>query len=580
MGHRLIDAANRGVQQVFFRSSFKSVIAPHEYHDRSMDDLSTGILNYFTFEDGRWNCTDAVAVFGDAQPFAGGRRVDGVKRMSSPPLNFWSCAFFPNLTRDYREARLPDSNVTFLDSMNVDTSLTNSTHVTSFLSTCLSAWCGNSVNCSSSSCDTTKLTINGTLLSAQETSTCVTEICTATTERVSNSDITGIGVITSIFIQFVIAFIGALIHACVFVFFRLIRSKFSLLLGPGVHESDTGLARDEEEAHPWSTELVQSLVAMLDEFQRTQCCFAITVVVASYMTLKARGRQMTQVDKDAISIVSMSGIIPTTAVFATLLGVKQRDSQYTRWLTYFTWILSLVVRFDPLAITRTETTSGYLGSQPDACGMKPPIYICGQSRPNDQLASLTAATALCMIIMAVIILLHIFGTVRSRNLRREGHSRFPYAGDPVRHIDPSYLGVSASLLVIFMIISVVLYFIEVAEYMQAERVNMEWSFGQIVAATIWLPTLLNFFNDCIFGPIKSRTNQLPDSLEVVSAFTRGMQSTETLRDLDIETVVARRRRFSCHSEVRYLEESEVDPKTTSVKITSEKSSIISTYSSI
>lgn len=44
---------------------------------------------------------------------------------------------------------------------------------------------------------------------------------------------------------------------------------------------------------------------------------------------------------------------------------------------------------------------------------------------------------------------------------------------------------------------------------------MEWSFGQIVAICIWLPTLFSLFNDCKYGPLQGRTNQLPPGLHIV-----------------------------------------------------------------
>lgn len=46
-------------------------------------------------------------------------------------------------------------------------------------------------------------------------------------------------------------------------------------------------------------------------------------------------------------------------------------------------------------------------------------------------------------------------------------------------------------------------------------IDMEWSFGQVVAVSVWLLVLFSLINDCIYGPIRGRTNQLPPSLQVV-----------------------------------------------------------------
>lgn len=63
------------------------------------------------------------------------------------PLNFWSCAFFPNLTRDFGESNLSTEDKTFLLDHKLDVNVSTSAHVTSFLSTCLAAWCDNAESC-------------------------------------------------------------------------------------------------------------------------------------------------------------------------------------------------------------------------------------------------------------------------------------------------------------------------------------------------------------------------------------------------------------------------------------------------
>jgi hypothetical protein len=63
-----------------------------------------------------------------------------------------------------------------------------------------------------------------------------------------------------------------------------------------------------------------------------------------------------------------------------------------------------------------------------------------------------------------------------------------------------------------------------ALYIERGNVDMEWSFGQVVAVSVWLPTVLSFINDCLYGPLRGRTNQLPASLQVVRTPAKSSES--------------------------------------------------------
>jgi hypothetical protein len=50
---------------------------------------------------------------------------------------------------------------------------------------------------------------------------------------------------------------------------------------------------------------------------------------------------------------------------------------------------------------------------------------------------------------------------------------------------------------------------------RANDVEKQWTFGQIVAMIVWLPILLAFLNDCMYGLLRGRTKQLPDTMTIV-----------------------------------------------------------------
>jgi hypothetical protein len=60
-----------------------------------------------------------------------------------------------------------------------------------------------------------------------------------------------------------------------------------------------------------------------------------------------------------------------------------------------------------------------------------------------------------------------------------------------------------------------------------ESRGQDWTFGQIVSLTVWCPVLLSLANNAIYGHIRGRTEQLPDSLKVVRVSTTLSSDEET-----------------------------------------------------
>lgn len=78
------------------------------------------------------------------------------------------------------------------------------------------------------------------------------------------------------------------------------------------------------------------------------------------------------------------------------------------------------------------------------------------------------------------------------------------------------------------VVSATTFIIFVDQDVTYEGVNKEWTFGQIVAMIVWLPCLLALLNDVMCGPVRGRSDQLPDTMKVVRV-------PET-RDVSIEAV--------------------------------------------
>jgi hypothetical protein len=79
------------------------------------------------------------------------------------------------------------------------------TSLSSFLSTCLVAYCDPSPTCKSPSCSISQLNLNDNMLSAAAIDHCLDNICESNPENLSNPDIAGVGVVYAFYIQFAIA---------------------------------------------------------------------------------------------------------------------------------------------------------------------------------------------------------------------------------------------------------------------------------------------------------------------------------------------------------------------------------------
>jgi hypothetical protein len=114
-------------------------------------------------------------------------------------VNLWSCALYPNLTRDFWDEKLSPSGRSIAEENVTDRNISTSNEVTTFLSTCLTARCENAESCGRIVCRSSKVTLgSNTILSVAGVDTCLDSICGV--KSVSSPDIAGIGVIVSIFI--------------------------------------------------------------------------------------------------------------------------------------------------------------------------------------------------------------------------------------------------------------------------------------------------------------------------------------------------------------------------------------------
>jgi hypothetical protein len=256
----IIQAANAGIRQDYFTNFNIEDYGDFTYTATAhAQKPNTGIFNYFDdAKYGRTNCTDGAVVFGSTPPDAA-------------QANLWSCALYPNLTRDFRDETLSPEEMTIVIDNDTNTSISTSNQVSTFLSTCLRAWCNNSELCGKTACQASQITLDDTILSAAGVDNCLNSICGV--KSVSSPDIAGIGVIISIFIQLSITLAAPLILVVCHIVQKKTRRH-----GNDVEEGST--TKPRKPLVPL-TSLQEGLLVTLDEFQRAQCCFAIAIDIAS-----------------------------------------------------------------------------------------------------------------------------------------------------------------------------------------------------------------------------------------------------------------------------------------------------------
>ncbi|KAH5070006.1 hypothetical protein HBI38_085530 [Parastagonospora nodorum] len=369
----LVSEANAGTSQNFLLFE----------RDRA-SALDTGLFNYFKDERGTTNCTIGDAVFSGQGQYGQFVWPDSSSYGIRPklptrfgaPMNFWSCALYPNITQASRSSGLSPQNRTYLLENNVDTTEAASVAVTSFISTCLSTWCRESGNCGTSSCAIDQLKIGKTMLSAASLDTCLDHLCRPIPRISSNPDIAGIGVISSYYIQFgfVIAGLLSLILCSV----ALKRTS-----SPRSPQSDSECDKDPP-AQPrlLLMSINQTIITALDDFQRAQCSFALAINTASLITLQLSAKTLSFVDRRAIIAASASGTLPTTLVLAALMASNKRHLTFTFCITFAAWALSLSVGLHPQIFRYRDASGDYLTKYPGVCGKSPPVNACGHTNPD------------------------------------------------------------------------------------------------------------------------------------------------------------------------------------------------------
>jgi hypothetical protein len=465
------------------------------------------------------DCTDPAKVFGDTGAI----------------YSLWRCVIYPTITDHFRQGTLPEANSSYLETNHVDTSLAKAASVTSVISTCAAAFCEYLPGCKQStieSCSSAVLSINGSMLNIAAMDTCVQAICANHPQPLANSDIAGIGVLTSYLIQVGVTLLSGIILVILAWVFKSRNDKNITQGGNYINAANEMSTESQNEDREYNFRerasklhrFYDALVVALFEFLGAQCFSSIAISVAALITLNSPTK-LDFLDQSALVSAAGVGIIPVTFTLYILATFNpSRRSWYIFTLSLCSWILALSVAFSQQMFNLNRLNQSGVGDEflssaeyPNACGNVSPHRMCGLFDPEFK-PEYSFYFALCLPIMLGLVIWQLLSIPRFFHLCisavRIDFRRSKTFWYVILHLGA--LGFFAAPFYLFLK--------TISSLFSNQSVNTNWSFGQILAIAVWIPTVAGFANSWTDGVDAARTKQLPVRYQTIAIQTKS--STE------------------------------------------------------
>ena len=461
-----------------------------------------------------------------------------------------SFALYTNITHDARQGLLPETNSSLLVAHNVNTSLNRAIEVTTIISTCLSTYCETLPKCKNKHpprCSATVLAINGSMLNAAAMKRCHESICSAHPGQFINTDIAGIGVVSSYIMQVtIVLFCGLALAGSTWFQWQGAKHRSPLSDTISLHARTALPGSDEyrilekklKDRYRGPQRLRDIIIVVLVEFLKAQCFFTIAIAVAALVILRS-GDSTSLLDRVALRTAGGVGVVPVTANFYLLATFNpSRRSWYLYCLSLSTWTLGFCVT---LISQRTSSNLWSNGSDrffvdeqyPNACGNISPRFICDSALDSSWGSRNEKLYASCIPVMLGLTVWQISSSlcppsflalirfVTTCNTWSEQSAAMRHT---IYHISTMILLVPP----LYTLIQGIM------DLFDGDAVNGTWGFGQIVAVTVWIPTVAGFFNMWVEGVSAAHTEQLPASyLTIINNLTQGNRSASSQNQPEI-----------------------------------------------
>lgn len=398
-----------------------------------------------------------------------------------PPDSFsylWDCAFFTIITKQFRLGRLPMKNVTYLIDNHADLTLARATWITTIISTFLVDHCDNSESCTNKhACSLNSLAINESLINMNQMNSCVESICAGHVGMEADTDIAGIGVFASYIIQAVVVLLCALLLTCL-MFVKSGNSARALTTTLSETANQRKIASERISSR--RQKLFDALIKILTDFHMSGCYFSISISIAALIELKL---QDTRYTIDQLALVTAGGpsiFFPTLSFYILASVSSTRKSWYLYILSFITWTLGLSVALNPqMHHLRARVSHGILFTSIEyssSCGNSSPDDICGHSWPQLHLEYTFYYTFCIPIMFGLTIWQFSCWKPINKMIIWLRHSRLLSA---TIHIIAIHL----------FVVPIYVFFKGIFILVSNKSINMTWNFGQIIAVSIWIPTI-------------------------------------------------------------------------------------------
>jgi hypothetical protein len=376
------------------------------------------------------DCTDPVDLFASAQ-------------------NFAACIILPNVTRDFEDSTLPYPG--FAAGLAFSDDSTVAQNVVTLVSECLPHWCNDSAICQKKNigqCSRASITSNSTML-FEPVYDCLEAICSDRREDAlpASPDIAGIGVIISYYVQFTITVLGSLtLWYCTY----RVRAN-----GNNTQEATSARANSQS--------LLSIVLERLVDLQKAQCYFAFPLQIASFIFL-SDPETANYVNVAALTNAARASFIPVAFNFLTLC-IYDEVEKYLISLTMIVEFMGLVL--DLICYYRISRAIG-----PEACGLHAAWTLCSEAWKTEGLDYAHGVNAVGFAVWILNVLFLVFPSLLlCRNT-------------------PRGAGFSVLQVAVTGLLGVHVYTITITQRHTTER--SDWSFGQVIAVTIWLPVIAEF----------------------------------------------------------------------------------------
>lgn len=275
---------------------------------------------------------------------------------------------------------------------------------------------------------------------------------------------------------------------------------------------------------PSVPDVYSAVVAALVEFLKAQCFSAIAICIAALVVLNSQDWWSSM---DAVTLGAAGGIsiIPITftyyilACFNTDPRDHQRKSWYLYGLCFCSWALGLSVVLSPQmfkandgSLTGELTPSAISDPQyPNACGNASPLNICPGLYPSTANTEYTFFYTLCVPVMVGLTVWQLttlasVSKFLSAIFYKDSQANMPLF--TILHL--AALGLFVAPIAFF--------FDNIKDLFISGNISFDWTFGQILAITLWIPSVSVLVEYLIVGYKDAHDKQMPFRYSISRTF--------------------------------------------------------------